>query len=126
MPKILFFNVFNMTRTEVIECALCPNLYPYQNLGQSILSTTTDLVIKSPFRIKCALIILDYALHYDLLQFHYVCSLYKVVSRAINKPLLNFLPTRALDNKTFSATYRRQQHHYLLHAADQFGLPHVF
>ena len=37
----------------------------------SFVARLTDLVIKCPFSNKVCSEILDYALHYDLLQFHY-------------------------------------------------------
>ena len=65
-------NVFNMRDTESIECALWPNLYPYENWCESILCGSTNrLSHKVSFSNKVCSEILDYALHYDLLQFHY-------------------------------------------------------
>ena len=71
--------------------------------------------------------ITDYALHFDLLQWQYDRSLYKVVSGAINTARFsNCSPARALDTKSFSPTYWQWQHRYLLDAVQQFGLPDVF
>ena len=83
--------------------------------------------MKVSFHTKLLSEILDYALHYDLLQFQYDRWLYKTVSGAINTArFLKCSPARSLDTKTFSATYWQWQHRYLLDAVQQFGLPDIF
>ncbi len=83
--------------------------------------------MKVSFHTKLLSEILDYALHYDLLQFQYDRWLYKTVSGAINTArFLKCSPARFLDTKTFSATYWQWQRRYLLHAVQQFGLPDIF
>ena len=77
-------------RTEANECPLRPNLYLYENWCEIIFSATTNrLSHKLSFTNKVYSEILDYALHYDLLQFRYDRSLYKVVSGAINTRALH-------------------------------------
>ena len=83
--------------------------------------------MKVSFHTKLLSEILDYALHYDLLQFQYDRWLYKTVSGAINTArFLKCSPARFLDTKTFSATYWQWQRRYLLDAVQQFGLPDIF
>ena len=61
------------------------------------------------------------------MELHYDRCMYKVVSGAINTSrLLNCSPPRALDTKPFLSTYWQWQHHYLLDAVAQIGLPDVF
>ncbi len=79
------------------------------------------------FTTKLTSEILDYALHFELVQFQYDRWLYKVVSGAINTARrLKCSPARALDTKLFSPTFWQWQHRFLLDAVDQFGLPDVF
>ena len=105
-------NIFNMKETEGIECALWPNLYPFENWCERLMSgRSTRLSNKVSFVIKLFSEILDYSLHYELLQFHYDRWLYKIVSGAINTArTLNCSSARALDSKTFSVTYWQWQH----------------
>ena len=89
-------------------------------------------MVKSPdllvsFHTKLFSEIIDYALHFDLLQFQYDRAMYKVISGAINSArFTNCSPARALDTKVFSPTYWQLQHRYLTDAVAQFGLPDVF
>ena len=121
-------NLFNFKQTEAIECALWPNLYPYTAWCESAISDAASrLSTKVSFNAKLLSQVLDYALHFELLQFQYDRWLYKTVSGAINAACyLNCSPARSLDSKTFSATYWDWQHRYVLDAVDQFGLPDVF
>ena len=79
------------------------------------------------FNAKLLSEVVDYALHFELLQFQYDWWLYTTVSGAINTACyLKCSPARSLDSKTFSPTYWDLQHRYVLDAVDQFGLPDVF
>ena len=111
-----------------IECALWPNLYPYTDWCESMISgAMIRQSDKTTFYAKVYSEIPDYVLHFDLLQFHFDCCMYQVVSGAINTSrLLNCSPARALDTKPFSSTYCQWEHCYLLNAIAQFGLPDVF
>ncbi len=78
-------NLFNFSDNQGIEYALWPNLYPFSTWCESNISDSgSRLSMKVSFDTKLLSEILDYALHYDLLQFQY---------------------DRSLDTKTFSATY---------------------
>lgn len=121
-------NLFNFKNTEGIECALWPNLYPYTSWCESVLSDSgSRMSSKVSFNTKLHSEIIDYGMHFELLQFQYDRWLYKTVSGAINTARFqNCSPARALDTKTFSATYWQWQHRYVLDAVEQFGLPDVF
>ena len=67
-----------MNKTIGIECALWPNLYPYTTLCKSVLSgKESRLSGKILFHTKLFSEIIDYALHFDLLQFQYDRAMYK-------------------------------------------------
>jgi hypothetical protein len=121
-------NLFNFKDTQGIECALWPNLYPYTSWCESIVSDSgSRLSSKVSFNAKLHSEIIDYAMHFELLQFQYDRWLYKTVSGAINTARFRKCsPARALDTKTFSATFWQWQHRYVLDAVDQFGLPDIF
>ena len=105
-----------------------PNLYPYTKWCESVLSgRESRLSGKISFHTKLFSEIIDYGLHFDLLQFHYERTMYKVISGAINSGrFTQCSPARALDTKPFSPTYWEWQHRYLIDAVSQFGLPDVF
>ena len=63
-------NLFNFTETQGIECALWPNLYPFTNWCESkITDSGSRRSSKVSFNTKVFSEIVDYALHFDLLQF---------------------------------------------------------
>lgn len=121
-------NLFNFKETEGIECALWPNLYRYTSWCESVVSDSgSRLSAKLAFNAKLLSEVVDYAQHFELLQFQYDLWLYKTVTGAINTArYAKCLPARSLDSKTFSATYWEWQHRYVLDAVDQFGLPDIF
>jgi hypothetical protein len=121
-------NLFNFIETQGIECALWPNLYPFTNWCESkITDSGSRRSSKVSFNTKVFSEIVDYALHFDLLQFQYDRWLYKTVSGAVNTArILKCSPARSLDTKLFSATYWQWQHRFVLDAVHQFGLPDVF
>lgn len=121
-------NLFNFKGIQGIECALWPNLYPFTAWCKSIISDSgSRLSRKVSFNAKLFSEILDYSMHYDLLQFQYDRWLYKTVSGAINTArFLRCSPARSLDTKTFSATFWQWEHRYVLDAVHQFGLPDIF
>ena len=121
-------NLFNFRKTQGIECVIWPNLYPFTAWCESNISDGgTHLSSKVSFYTKLFSEILDYGMHFDLLQFQYDRWLFKTVSGAVNTArFLRCSPARALETKTFSATYWQWQHRYVLDAVDQFGLPDVF
>ena len=71
----------------------------------------TRLSTKVAFITKVFSNTLDYALQYQLLQFHYDLWLFKTVSGAISSARrLQCSPAIALNVKTFSAGYWNKQH----------------
>ena len=120
--------LFNFKQTEAIECALWPSLHPYTAWCESAMSDGgSRLSRKVSFNAKLLSEVVDYALHFELLQFQYDRWLYKTLSGAINTArYLKCSPARSLHSKTFSPTYWDWQHRYVLDAVDQFGLPDVF
>lgn len=121
-------NTLDFSVTAGIECALWPNIYPFSSWCESLLcGQDSRLSMKIAFCTKLFSEIVDYGLHFDLLQWQYDRNLYKVVSGAINTARFsNCSPAQALDSKSFSPTYWQWQHRYLLDAVQQFGLPDVF
>ena len=121
-------NTFDFSVTAGIECALWPNIYPFSSWCESLIcGQDSRLSMKAAFCTKLFSEIQDYLLHFDLLQWHYDRTLYKIVSGAINTArIMNCSPAKALDTKSFSPTYWQWQHRYLLDAVHQFGVPDVF
>lgn len=121
-------NLFNFKDTEGIECALWPNLYPFTSWCESMsFDNGSRLSSKVAFCKKLFSEILDYGLHFELLQFQYDRWVYRTVTGAINTArMLKCSPARSLDTKTFSPTYWQWQHRFVLDAVNQFGLPDIF
>ncbi len=121
-------NLYNFKDTQGIECALWPNLYPYTSWCESVISDNgSRLSSKVAFCKKLFSEVIDYGLHFELLQFQYDRWVYRTVSGAINTArILKCSPARSLDSKTFSPTYWQWQHRFILDAVNQFGLPDVF
>ena len=121
-------NCFNFRNTIGIECALWPNLYPFTDWCESAMSGTSSRHSrKISFECKLFSEIIDYGLHFDLLQWHYDRVIYQIVSGAINTARFSSCsPAHALDTKPFSPTYWQWQHRCLLDAVQQFVLPDVF
>lgn len=119
---------FDYISTSGIECALWPNLYPFSSWCESIISgESSGLSMKKSFCSKLFSLILDYGLNFELLQWQYDRSMYKVVRGAINTACVSSCsPARALDCKPFSPTYWQWKHRYLLDAVSQFGFPDIF
>jgi hypothetical protein len=73
-------NLFNFNETKGIECAIWPNLYPFTAWCESNISdASTHLSSKVSFTIKLFSEILDYGMHFDLLQFQYDCWLLRLL-----------------------------------------------
>ena len=111
-------NALNINETIGIECALWPDLYPRTGLCESVIcGADYRHSSKKSFITKVFSEIIDYSLHFDLLQFQYDGSIYKTVSGAINSAkFLNCSPAHALDTKQFSPTFWQWQRLYLLDA----------
>lgn len=68
--------------------------------------------------------IADYAIHYDLLHYHYDCWLFNTITGAINSGIkAQCSLTTSFDAKTFSHQYWANQHRYLINPVRQFGSP---
>lgn len=95
-----------------IECALWPNLYPFTAWCESIHHAGTSRKSgKIPFLTKCLSSIIDYTLHFDLLQYIFDSWLYKMITGAINtyRSISNSqsrsAASLALEDKPFSTRY---------------------
>ena len=121
-------NCFDFQTTFGIECALWPNIYPFTNWCEGTFSgKETRISSKIAFSTKVFSEILDYALHFKLLQLQHDRALYKIGGGVINTAhFSNCSPARALDTKLFSLTYWQSQHRFVLDAVQQFGLPDTF
>ena len=76
---------FDLDKMKGIECALWPNLNPYTDWCESMISgATMRQSTKISFYAKVYSEIPDYALQFDLLQLHYDRCMYQVISGAIN------------------------------------------
>ena len=121
-------NLYDYSAIEGIECCLWPHLYPYTDLCETTLKENEScLSSKFAFLNKVFSNILDYALTYDLLQFHYDMLIFKMVMGAISSARrMKSSPARALNAKTFSAGYWKTQHRLSVDAVRQFGYPSIF
>lgn len=122
------FNLYNYAERSSIETALWPHLYPFYNWCETNLKgNESRLSMKVRFWHKLTSQIADYAMLYDLLQFHYDLWLWQTVSGAIaSAGKMNCSPNKALEAKAFSSEFWRWQHRYLLDAVEQFGTPSLF
>ena len=116
-----------------IECALWPSLYPFTEWCESAVEGTTSRESsKASFLVKCFSPMLDYSLHFELLQFVFERWLYKTITGALNSakavadPMSQHYAFSAFHNKPFSTGYWKWQHLYLLDALQQFGAPSLF
>ena len=104
-------NLYDYSSIKGIECCLWPQLYPYMDWCEMTLEgNESNLSSKIAF-LKVFRNILDYALTYDLLQFHYDMWIFKTVTGTISSARrMKCSPARALNAKTFSAGYWKSQH----------------
>lgn len=78
------FNLYNYAERSGIETALWPHLYPFYNWCETNLKgNESRLSTKVSFWHKLTSQIADYAMLYDLLQFHYDLWLWQTASGAI-------------------------------------------
>ena len=102
-------------------------MYPYMDWCEMTLKGNESRLSSKIAFLKGFCNILDYALTYDLLQFHYDMSIFKTVTGAISSARrMKCSPARALNVKTFSAGYWKTQHGLLVDAVRQFGYPSIF
>ena len=125
-PRI--FELFSHKSFHGVEAALWPNLYHQNSLCESFLEgQETRTSGKVSFMTKIASAVSDYAMHYDLLHYHYDRWLFKTITGAINSAKqAQCSPATALEAKTFSHQYWTNQHRYLMDAVRQFGFPSMF
>ena len=123
--------IFDVYKWDAIECALWPNLYPYTSWCETIHDGSSDRKSsKISFLFKCLSSIIDYTLHFELLQFQFDRWLYKTITGAIhssrNTANNSITAFQALQDKPFSKGYWDWQHRFLIDAVRQFGLPSLF
>ena len=121
-------NMYNFAEMEGMECCLWPNLHLFTSLCETVLKgNESRLSRKVSFLIKTFSQVIDYSLQFELLQFQYDLWIFKTVSGALSSARkMNCSPARALNAKTFSTGYWKDQYRLLLDAVDQFGYPTVF
>lgn len=121
-------NLYNYKDNDGIECALWPHLYPFHEWCETSFSgNTTRKSSKIAFNFKLLSEVIDYALDFELLQFHYDRWLFNTVSGAISSCRGTLRsPATALDAKPFSIEYWRWEHRYLIDAVRQYGYPSLF
>ena len=122
------FELFSHESFHGVEAALWPHLYHDNSLCESFLEGQESRKSgKVSFMTKIASPIWDYATNYDLLHYHYDRWLFKTITGAINSAKqAQCSPATALEAKTFSHQYWRNQHRYLIDAVRQFGFPSIF
>ena len=126
-------SIFDIFTWVGIECALWPCLFPYTSWCESSLtSETIKQSSKASFLVKCFSPVIDYSLHFDLMQFSFDRWLYKTITGAIHSSrkfhgqVSQYQILSALDSKPFSTEYWKWQHRYLIDAVRQFGFPTLF
>ena len=126
-------SIFDMFTWVGIECALWPTLFPFTSWCESALtSESTNRSSKASFLVKCFSPVIDYSMHFELLQFTFDRWVYKTItgalqsSRQFHGTVSQYQVVSALDSKPFSVGYWKWQHRYLIDAVRQFGFPTLF
>ena len=115
------FELFSHPAFHEVETALWPHLYHKNALCKSFLKGQES---RESLMSKITSAIADYAIHYDLLHYHYDCWLFNTITGAINSGIkAQCSPTTSFDAKTFSHQYWANQHRYLINPVRQFGSP---
>ena len=116
------FNLYVSEYLQGIECTLWPHLYPKKSWCETtIKGNNSHLSTKVAFFIKVFSSILDYAIDFELLKFHYDVWLFKIVSGTISAARkLHWSPVMVLNAKAFSPGYWKRQHRLL---QDAVGRP---
>ena len=121
------YEIFSSEDYIGIECALWPT-YSKTNLCESNIKGQTNRASgKMCFMHKILSSVQDYSINYELLHYQYDRWLFKTITGAINASKFSGCsPNSALQEISFSATFWRWQHLYLLDAVRQFGFPSFF
>ena len=126
-------SVFQIFQWFGIECALWPTLYPYTSWCESAVGSTRPKdSSKASFLVKCLSPVIDYSLHFDIVQFVFDRWMYKTVTGALNSSrgvhgsCSQYQMISALDSKPFSSDYWKWHHRYLIDAVRQYGYPSLF
>ena len=122
------YEIFSSEDYVGIECALWPTLYYKTILCESNIKGQTNRASgKMCFMHKVLSPVEDYAINFELLHYQYDRWLFKTITGAINASKFSGCsPNSALQEKSFSATFWRWQHLYLLDAVRQFGFASFF
>jgi len=126
-------SIFDMFRRVGIECALWPTLFPFMLWCESALtSESANRSSKASFIVKCFSPVIDYSLHFELLQFTFDRWVYKTSTGALQSSwqyygaVSQHKVLSALDSKPFSIEYWKWQNRYLTDAVQQYGFPTLF
>ena len=80
-------SVFQIFQWVGIECALWPTLYPYTSLCESAVGSTGPKdSSKASFLVKCLSPVIDYSLHFDIVQFLLDRCMYKTSTGMFGVP----------------------------------------
>lgn len=122
------YEIYSSPLYRGVECALWPAMYHKTSLCESILEGQDHRASsKIAFMHKLLSPVNDYALHYDLLQYHYDRWLFKTITGAVNASKASGCsPNRSLETKSFSKTFWHHQNLYLIDAVRQYGYPSFF
>ena len=124
----MLLQIFSAPKFRGIECALWPTLYRTPTMCESIMEGQSNRATgKQSFMNKVLSSVVDYSLSFELLQYQYDRWLFKTITGAVNSSRASGCsPNVGLQHKSFSATYWRWQHLYLLDAVRQYGYPSFF
>nr|XP_026695284.1 uncharacterized protein LOC113475383 isoform X2 [Ciona intestinalis] len=119
---------YQMFKIPCMETAIWPVMYPFNYLCESeACGGQTHLSTKKGFSLKVLSNITDYSTSFAMLRFQYDRWLYKTISGAIESgKKMQCSPAQSLEGKSFSPTFWKWQHYYLIDAVNQFGPPDIF
>ena len=122
------YEIYSSPRYRGIECAMWPAFYFRTDLCESILEGQNNRASgKMSFIHKILSPVVDYSIHYDLLQYQYDRWLFKTITGAVNTSKASGCsPNRSLENKSFSKTFWQHQHLFLIDGVHQYGFPSLF
>ena len=126
--KPFLYEIFSSLPYRGIECAIWPVLYYRTSLCESVLEGQNNQASgKMSYIHKVLSPVIDYAIHYDLLQYQYDRWLFKTITGAVNASNASGCsPNRSLESKSFSKTFWQHQHLFLVDAVHQYGFPSLF
>lgn len=126
--KPFLYEIYSSPRYRAVECAIWPALYFRTSLCETVLEGQSNRASgKMSFIHKLLSPVVDYAMHYELVQYHYDRWLFKTITGAVNASKASGCsPNRSLENKSFSKTFWEHQHLFLIDAVHQYGFPSLF